>query len=64
MYLKQHGRCALCERTPEADKPLVVDHDHSDGRVRGLLCDRCNRGIGFLQDNSVVLKKAARYVTK
>lgn len=44
MYNLQNGRCAICER-PESDfsKRLAVDHNHKSGKVRGLLCFRCNK---------------------
>lgn len=67
----QNGVCAIC-REPNADgSPLVVDHDHkccvkrgtSCGRcVRGLLCHRCNTGIGSLRDDPTVMRAAIRYV--
>lgn len=41
---------------------LVVDHCHSTGRVRGLLCHNCNRAIGLLQDNVATLKSAIAYL--
>ena len=41
-----------------------VDHDHKTGQVRGLLCDRCNLGIGYMQDGPDILIAAARYVMK
>lgn len=64
MYLRQKGLCAICRGVPPAGRPLFVDHDHADGRVRGLLCDHCNRGIGYLRDNPRSLQRAARYVTR
>jgi hypothetical protein len=58
----QNGKCAIC-RQPESKKQrLSVDHDHNTGEVRGLLCFACNAGIGFLQDSSKVLQKAAKYL--
>lgn len=66
----QNGRCAICKRKPDDEKPLHVDHDHrcceaerSCGNcVRGLLCGSCNRGIGLLQDSSVNCISAAEYL--
>jgi len=54
----QEGKCALCLES----KPLVVDHDHGTGRVRGLLCHYCNRGLGFFKDNQTALLRAANYI--
>lgn len=58
---RQDWRCAICQSIPE--KSLVVDHDHETGEFRGLLCDACNRGLGFFRDNSRALQRAAQYVT-
>ncbi|MGK2948022.1 MAG: endonuclease domain-containing protein, partial [Acidimicrobiales bacterium] len=44
------------------DRPLVVDHDHRTGAVRGLLCGPCNRAIGLLRDSPVVCRLAAEYL--
>lgn len=47
----QGGGCAMCGRTPDKQKrSLHVDHDHKTGKVRGILCSRCNR-IMALYDN-------------
>ncbi len=50
MLEDQQGTCAVCKTPPPADRALVVDHDHTTGAVRALLCDRCNRALGFLRD--------------
>lgn len=43
-------------------KNLAVDHCHSTGRVRGLLCDRCNHLLGLAQDSEMLLQKAMEYL--
>lgn len=63
----QGGRCAICQRTdPGCSRHarLAVDHCHTTGKVRGLLCNGCNRGIGFLMDNPTILRAAADYLEK
>ena len=60
MLSNQGGKCAICGETPEKD--LYIDHDHSTGRVRGLLCVRCNTGIGWFRDNPVYLHNAEKYL--
>jgi hypothetical protein len=55
----QDGHCALCPNTPKTRR-LHVDHDHATGRVRGLLCYRCNRALPNYVD-AVWLGKAMHY---
>ncbi len=62
MFLRQGGVCAICREKPKLFRRLVVDHDHRTGRVRGLLCDNCNRAIGLLKDKSQILHKAIKYL--
>ncbi|HZX49542.1 MAG TPA: endonuclease VII domain-containing protein [Candidatus Paceibacterota bacterium] len=63
---KQGGRCAICKHSsPRGRYPVFnVDHDHNTGRIRGLLCGNCNRGLGYLGENLKVLKSAINYVKK
>lgn len=61
MYEKQHGLCAICNKEIEG-KSCHTDHCHETGQVRGLLCSKCNRGIGNFNDNSSLLKRAADYI--
>lgn len=58
MQEEQGGLCALCSRR----KKLVVDHCHSTGKVRGLLCDQCNTGMGMLGDTEESLRRATTYL--
>jgi len=61
LYGDQSGKCAICENS---NVRLVIDHNHDTGKVRQLLCDNCNRGIGLLKDNPEILQKAADYLRK
>lgn len=58
IFESQGGVCAICGYP----LPLCVDHNHVTGFVRGLLCNNCNAGLGFLGDNSDNLRKAAYYL--
>jgi hypothetical protein len=58
----QGGACAICKEPPAKKKFLVVDHDHVSGEVRGLLCGRCNSGIGMLLDDVAVVRAALQYL--
>lgn len=62
----QNYRCKICglHENKNLHKKLHIDHDHSTGMIRGLLCNSCNRGIGLLQDDYVLLYAAARYVQR
>lgn len=61
----QDGRCAICgTRDPKGPwNTFVVDHDHYTGKVRGLLCNACNQGIGHFKDSVVFLTQAAKYLS-
>ena len=61
----QDGKCAICKSsdTGRGDEWFCVDHDHSTGKVRGLLCNNCNRGLGLFKDSELILKSAKNYVT-
>ena len=66
----QKGVCAICgtatptENHDETRPNLYVDHCHTSGAVRGLLCSSCNTGLGLFKDNPERLKAAIQYLTK
>lgn len=67
MVAERNGKCDICGRVPEGKRNqacLHVDHDHRTGRVRGLLCSHCNRGLGFLGDSPETLSRAAAYLAE
>lgn len=59
---QQDGVCAICGKTCKTNERLSVDHNHSTGKVRGLLCRTCNLGIGHFQDSPEILSKALDYL--
>ena len=50
--------CAVCG----SNEKVGIDHDHRTGRIRGPLCDRCNRGIGYFKDDVALLARAIEYL--
>jgi len=61
MYESQSGKCAICG---DAQEMLVVDHDHTTGTVRGLLCHKCNQGIGLLRESKEIMQNAIAYLAR
>ena len=70
MLRAQGGVCAICGSAPTMARKtqhggrLTVDHCHDKGHVRGLLCHRCNRALGLLGDDPVILRKAISYLLR
>lgn len=60
----QQNKCAICkkEETHIEKTYLSVDHCHSTGSIRGLLCSRCNFGLGYFKDNIENLQNAIKYL--
>lgn len=66
---KQNNLCAICgcletalDKNLNLPKALAVDHCHTTGKIRGLLCSKCNIGLGNFQDNISYLEKAIKYL--
>ena len=62
MSASQGGKCAICGKLSQYK--LVVDHDHTTNKIRGLLCRYCNIGIGHFMDDPKTLKSASAYLRK
>lgn len=63
MLKKQNCSCAICGKSEtEESCDLAVDHCHSNGNIRGLLCKACNKGLGLFSDNPQLLYKAISYL--
>jgi hypothetical protein len=58
----QNGVCAICGGLNKCHNTLAVDHDHLTGRIRGLLCSRCNIAIGGARDSITILQKCIDYL--
>jgi len=70
LLYSQDGKCDICKRVPTkggnqfVKNFLVIDHDHSNGKVRGLLCSECNLGISKFEENEQFLLNAIKYLNK
>lgn len=67
MLADQDGVCAICHEPETLIRrgtvcSLTIDHDHMTGKVRGLLCNNCNRALGLFNDNQKILRSAAEYL--
>jgi len=71
MLERQSGRCLICDckfdmsykpKGGSGAKSPCVDHCHTTGKIRGLLCSNCNKGIGCLKENISILSRAIQYI--
>jgi hypothetical protein len=63
--LDQDYKCAICRlgtKGKTSQSRLHIDHDHITGEVRGLLCSKCNTGLGLFNDDIILLQKAQEYL--
>lgn len=68
---RQHGVCAICHKKETSQDPktgkvrrLATDHDHSTGKIRGLLCRKCNLGLSYFCDSTVYIARAYHYLRR
>lgn len=57
----QGGACAICRKVPDG-KYLAIDHDHRTGKIRGLLCSKCNTALGSLKEDPESIMRMLAYV--
>jgi len=62
MILSQNNLCAICNK-PSKNKALNIDHNHTTGKVRGLLCHNCNLAIGLFKEDISVFTSAIKYLS-
>lgn len=65
IWKAQLGQCATCRQDipkPGMSRRAHIDHDHSSGKVRGILCPQCNMALGLVKDNITTLKNMQRYL--
>ena len=69
-WITYKGKCGICNcdlkmPLPQKGQPLdvvAIDHDHKFGKIRGLLCNACNKGLGLFRDSIDILESAKRYL--
>jgi hypothetical protein len=68
MYDLQNGLCYICQKPTEGrgknKNRLAVDHNHSTGKIRGLLCSHCNTALGLFRDSQELLQSAINYLNE
>lgn len=62
LFEKTNGKCEICGKAPR--KTLCVDHCHKTGKVRGLLCEICNKSLGGFYDSVETLESAIKYLKR
>jgi len=62
LFAWQKECCAICGNPFKNTKDTCIDHCHKTGKIRGILCNRCNRAIGLLREDSAIIQSAAEYI--
>lgn len=69
LWLNQQGKCPICDKEltdglgiKHAPSKAVIDHCHDTGKIRGILCTMCNKGLGLLGDNKDAITRALHYL--
>lgn len=63
LIAKQNGECAICGEAIGITRKAFIDHNHSTGKARGLLCSKCNFGLGHFNDDVSLLQQAINYLS-
>jgi hypothetical protein len=58
----QENKCAICQISLDITGRICIDHDYETGKVRSILCNKCNSGLGMFNDIPDLLRKAANYI--
>lgn len=64
MLEEQGGKCAICRHRVGKGRERHIDHDHATGKVRGVLCLRCNSALALVGESPTVLEAMAAYIEK
>ena len=64
MFEEHGGVCAICGESRPEERTLHLDHDHETGKIRGLLCFRCNNALGDFEEQYALFQRAADYLDR
>jgi len=64
MKLSQNNCCAICGKPLKDGRGSNIDHNHESGRIRGVLCHKCNTALGLLDDNVLLVDGMKNYLQK
>ena len=62
LFESHNHKCKICKASKKRNRKLAVDHDHKTGKIRGILCDRCNTVLGLLRDDMKLIKNMLKYL--